>query len=430
MPFDLFGAADPGAAQAQLCQSGEPAYHHEETGTWLLTGNLARTRSIFGNTQGYSNASVLAPICPVPEALYPILSGLPDVRSVITLDPPEHTRRRKALEEVFPQRSATVRRKWLSLVVDRVDAVVAAVDSPRVDLKKVAVQIALEVLCEVAGLPLTDQHDLGEWTTDFAEFAWSDPAEPVQRDKAQRSVALWDYCVRAVEARVESGDPGPGILGDLLRYRGDDGQPWPREVVAVELLNLIGAGWTTTADAICHTLARALAEPGCLARLTVDDSYLDAVVAEALRLDSPIGAWPRLASEEVFIGDVMIERGSNVLVGIAGANRDEQFFGADPDRFDPSRPNASKHLAFGFGDHRCLGKHLALLVITTAVRALARHVPDLQLDPDGRREKVRSAVLLEPRELLASTGMRSGCPVAHTAPDPAGRSGSAADGNG
>jgi len=430
MPYDLFGTTDPGAAQAQLYRSGKPAYHHEATNTWLLTGGMPRIWNILGNTRAYSNADVLAPIRPVPEQLYPILSGLPAARSVITLDRPEHTRRRKALDEVFPQRPETVRTKWGTLVASRVNAVLATTPTARVDLKTVAVQIAVEILCEVAGLPLADQHDLREWTRDFAELVWSDPVRPVQRDKAQRSVALWDYCVRAVDRRIESDDPGPGLLGDLLRYRGDDGKPWPPEVVAVELLNLIGAGWTTTADAICHTLARALAEPGCMARLAVDDRYLEAVVAEVLRLDPPIAAWPRLALEEVIIGDAMIECGDHVLVGIAGANRDEQFFGADPDSFDPSRPNVGRHVSFGFGEHRCLGKNLALLVINTAIRGIALHAPDLQLDPAGGRQKVRSAVLFEPRELLATTGSgQSGCPVAQTSPNPADVAGSPADGN-
>lgn len=429
MPFDLFGAADPGAAQAHLCRSGLPAYHHEQTGTWLLTGSLAEVREVLGDPRRYSNADVLAPICPVPNELYPILAGLPTERSVITLDPPAHFRRRRALEQLIPQHPETARIKWGALVADRVNAVLDTVDTPQVDLKTVAERIALEVLCEVAGLPLADQHDLRDWTRDFAEFAWSDPGQPVQRDKAQRSVALWDYCERAVEARIESGEPGPGLLGDLLRYRGDDGNPLHREVVAVELLNLIGAGWTTTVDAICHTIARLLAEPEALARVA-DDDYLARAVAEALRLDSPIAAWPRLALDKVSVGDAMIERGRTVLVGIAGANRDEQVFGAHPDRFDPERPNVGRHVAFGFGPHRCIGKPLALMVIKAAVLCIALKFPDLQLDPVGRREKVRSAVLNEPVELLAFTGTGSGCPVVHTHPAPSGFSGSPANGNG
>ena len=80
------------------------------------------------------------------------------------------------------------------------------------------------------------------------------------------------------------------------------------------------------------------------------------------------------------LGSAQITRGDLVRLSITGANRDPEVF-ADPDRFDPTRPNLRRHVAFAQGPHVCVGVHLARLETRTAVGALLRRFPRLRLDP-------------------------------------------------
>jgi len=100
------------------------------------------------------------------------------------------------------------------------------------------------------------------------------------------------------------------------------------------------------------------------------------------------------------LGGAQIAGGDLVRLSIAGANRDPAVF-ADPDRFDPSRPNLRRHVAFAQGPHVCVGVHLARLEARTAVGALLRRFPRLRLDADRSPPDVHGLVFRKPRVLYA-----------------------------
>ena len=419
MPYDLFDRNDPAAASRQT------VLHHEPSGLWLIAGHQA-IRAVLTDAEQFSNSTVLAPILPPPAEAGPILAGMRDVTSVVTVDPPEHTRRRAALSDVFPHTRVTVRQRWGDMVSRRVsDLVDEFAGAATVDVADLAARVTLPVLCDVLGLPVDDQHDLRQWTISFTQFAWSDLDERGRHAALENAAAMWQYCQQTVTTRAAAGGYGEGVVADLLRYRDRRGKPLALDDVVGEVLNLVGAGWVTTASAICHVIEQALAVPGAWARLAVDDLYLDALVTEALRLRPPIIGWQRYTTRAVTIGDVTIPAESRCLLLLGTANRDPKAF-ADADCFNPDRPNNRRHLAFGVGARRCIGEQLALLEITTTVRTLALRLPQLHLDQDQPLEYQRSAVLLQRRALAATTS----CPVPHGAPDAAGPSGVGPDGNG
>jgi cytochrome P450 len=111
-----------------------------------------------------------------------------------------------------------------------------------------------------------------------------------------------------------------------------------------------------------------------------DRSLLANVVDETLRYDSPIQLTARLATQDSEVAGVAIPRGSMVAVLLASANRDAQHF-EDPDRFDIDRPTPA-HLAFGFGNHYCIGASLARLEGTIALEMILTRLHGLALDVD------------------------------------------------
>ena len=106
---------------------------------------------------------------------------------------------------------------------------------------------------------------------------------------------------------------------------------------------------------------------------------------EALRLESPISCFTRVAAVDAVIGGVDIPAGSRVMVSFASANRDERRW-HDPERFDITRESAG-HLAFGHGEHACVGMGLARLEGTAVLTALVERVATIELDGPPQRKR-------------------------------------------
>lgn len=127
------------------------------------------------------------------------------------------------------------------------------------------------------------------------------------------------------------------------------------------------------------TMLRLLSErPDVLRAVKQDDKLLTNVVYEVVRLSSPIRGFTRLVAEDFDVSGVMLPKGARVVVLFAAANRDERHY-PDPDRFDPER-NARDNVAWGHGQHVCVGMHLARLEMECLLRALAAQVERIETD--------------------------------------------------
>lgn len=154
----------------------------------------------------------------------------------------------------------------------------------------------------------------------------------------------------------------------------------PEQLVANAAVLLFG-GIETTEGMIANALYLLLTNEAILARVRADPTLLPAVIEESLRLEPAAAVVDRYAVRNVTLAGAAINAGDLVRVSLSGANRDPTIF-ADPDRFDPMRPNLRSHVAFAQGPHVCLGLHLARLEAAQAVGQVVAALPDLQLvDP-------------------------------------------------
>jgi cholest-4-en-3-one 26-monooxygenase len=143
------------------------------------------------------------------------------------------------------------------------------------------------------------------------------------------------------------------------------------------------AGLETTRNAISGGVLELIRTPAQFARLAADRSLMPTAVEEILRWTSPITHIMRTALRDGEIRGRRIREGDWVVLWNASANRDEEVF-PDADRFDVARkPNY--HIAFGFGEHFCLGAHLARLELRLALDEVMRRIPDIQLDGEVAR---------------------------------------------
>ena len=153
------------------------------------------------------------------------------------------------------------------------------------------------------------------------------------------------------------------------------------DVVANAAVMMFG-GIETTEGMIANLLVHLLQRPAALARVRREPEALDAAVEESLRLEPAAAVVDRYATTEVMVAGTAIGAGELVRVSLAGANRDPAVF-ADPDAFDPDRPNLRRQLAFARGPHACLAMDLARLETRAAVGAALELLPGLRLTGDA-----------------------------------------------
>jgi cytochrome P450 len=222
---------------------------------------------------------------------------------------------------------------------------------------------------------------------------------------AVASALRWYEAIVAAVTDLTAGRPaGPGaahavaalgeaVRGSLTRTGGDLTE---REVASNAAVVLFG-GIETTEGMIANAVAHLLAHPAALAHVRAQPDLLPGAVEESLRLEPAAAVIDRYATAPTSLAGAEIEPGDLVRISITAANRDPATF-PDPDRFEPERPNAGRHLAFAAGPHVCVGMHLARLEAHVAVGALLERLPGLRLEHD-RPPAVRGLVFRKPPAL-------------------------------
>jgi len=184
--------------------------------------------------------------------------------------------------------------------------------------------------------------------------------------------------------RDSAGQPGagsqPGAAGarTVLADAARSGDLTADEVIPDAAVVLFG-GIDTTDGMIANTVLHLLGDPGQLELVRVDPRLVAAAIEESLRLEPAAALVDRYATRDAMIGGASVRAGDRVSVSLAAANRDPAVF-REPDRFDIFRSNASRHLAFAYGPHFCIGAALARAETRAAVDALLP-LPRLRLDP-------------------------------------------------
>lgn len=296
--------------------------------------------------------------------------GTAEANESIFQDPPAHTRLRGLVAGPFAIGKVERYRDSIRAKADQLLRPMGAAAGPVDVMEGFAKPLTMNVISEVVGVPEPDR----------AMFQRLSDQLLVPLSEAQGVVALegWkqlnDY-VRELIARRRrtTGRTGDDLLAHMIRAQQDDGAVDDVEL-ATMVLGLPVAGYVSTANAIAVAV-RYLLEFGWLDRLrTAPDGpeLRKKFVEEVLRVQSGDNgeSMPRFAAEDIRLGDVTIHKGDMVVAPLVAANRDDELF-ADPDTFDPRRPGLVKHVAFGFGIHRCLGANLARLELQVATDALA-----------------------------------------------------------
>ena len=328
---------------------------------WLVTGD-AEAREVLADTTSYSTD-----IRPYMGRSGSATDG--DIGGLGFTDPPDHTRLRRLLTPEFTMRRLERLRPNIQAIVDRQvqEVADAAAGGGPVDLVPTfAFPIPFLVICDLLGLPDEKRETFATLAT--ARFDVTQGGQgTIGAIGGSREFLL-------AEAARQRSNPGPGLIGQLIREHGE-------EITDFELGGLADGVFTggleTSASMIALGTATLLEDRPLWKSLTADPASVGPIVEELLRLLSVVQvAFPRFAKRDVVVGGQRIAQGSVVLCSLPAANRDPRV--GRGDEVDLAHASAS-HLAFGYGFHRCIGAELARMELTMAFPALARRFPDLRL---------------------------------------------------
>jgi cytochrome P450 len=307
---------------------------------------------------------------------------------LMSLDGAPHTRARGLVRREFTPRQIDAMRPR---IVEATEALVARIESTPIGhsselVAKLAFALPSQVIRSLFG---------------FSEAQWATEIEPLFEagsDGEADALATLEAVTRYFE-RAVMGDVPEGLLSKLQVPDPELGALSQLEVIANAVL-LVTAAIDTTAGLIGSALRALLERPRLLARVRKDPSLVPAVVEETLRFEPPALSCSRHTGEPITLGGVDIPAGSQLLLGLAAANRDPERY-ADPDVFDIERDHSGL-LSFGGGRHFCLGAALARAEAQVAIdRLLVCGKVDFELEEppswDHRNPTVRALARLPVR---------------------------------
>jgi cytochrome P450 len=295
-------------------------------------------------------------------------------KSILNLDPPDHTRLRRLVSLAFtPSAIERLRSRVASLVTTILDRAAEQGSMELVD--ELAFPVPFQVISELLGMPTEREAEIRDWSQALTA-ALEPTADEATLDAADAAAgALSSYLDAVIAERRRR--PGDDLLSQLLEVEEAGDRLTTAELRAFVVL-LYVAGHETTVNLIGNGLLALLRHPDELRRWR-DDPSLDAVaVDELLRFDGPVQQTVRIPLQTVRYGDVEVEPGATVMTVLGAANHDPALFDR-PDALALGRPNANRHVAFAAGIHYCLGASLAKLEATVALTSIIRRFPDLRL---------------------------------------------------
>ncbi|MFJ8535697.1 cytochrome P450 [Streptomyces sp. NPDC093591] len=224
--------------------------------------------------------------------------------------------------------------------------------------------------CRILGIPQADAPGLMR----SLDIAFMNSACPIAGARLN-----WDRDIAYMTERLD--DPATtGLMAELAALRADpDYGHLTDEMLATVGVTMFGAGVISTAGFLTMALVSLIQHPELHTRLLADRTLVPAAVDELLRINLSIGdGLPRLATEDVLLGDVQVRAGELILVLVEGANFDAAAF-PDPYTVDLTRENRTAHLSFGGGRHYCPATALGRKHAEIALETLLERMPGLRL---------------------------------------------------
>lgn len=344
--------------------------------SYPLMREILRDTATFSNIDSQSTAGMRKP----PEEAERIRrSGYQPANTLVTNDPPDHTRIRKMIDDPFRPRSIQKLTGDIQQIVD--DVIEGCLRKGDFDaVADMAIPVPILVIADMLGLDRALAGDIKRWSDASVEPLGMMVSDERLIECAQIIKDFQD--IVAGELKMRMREPRDDLLTALVQARDEGGEPYSLEEMISLTQQFLVAGNETTTNGIAAGVRMLIERPKDAQTLrAADDPNLTRIfVNEVLRLESPVQGLFRVVTEDVEINGVKLAAGSRIMLRFAAANRDPEKYDA-PDQLDLGRKNAGTHLAFGAGIHHCIGANLAREEMTLTFHSLLKRSTRLAFTP-------------------------------------------------
>jgi len=341
---------------------GESPVHRYAPGSWVVAG-YDDVREVSRDTARFcSGKGVLMDD--------PLRQGMELPGSILHMDPPEHAQWRKVASRWFtPRAVAGLEGRIRELASELLDGVDPTADIDAVEA--LAAPLPIAVIAEMLGVDVADRDRFRHWSDALIESPDGDGAGLDEITRMERTAELLGFLDDQVTER--RAEPRDDLLSVLIAAE-VDGRALEDHEVVMYALSMLVAGNETTRHVISGSLAALAEHADQRATLIAEPLLMADAVEECLRWITPIQLFARTALADTELGGQAIAEGDWVVMLYASANRDEAVWGESAGAFDARREPNPAHVAFGFGEHLCLGAGLARLEARVFLdELLARH---------------------------------------------------------
>ncbi len=321
--------------------------------------------------------------------------GWPAVATLLSADPPVHTRFRKLVNLAFSMPrvnaiEADIRRKVIGLI----DAMAKKGEGDFVS--DFAIPVPVQVIAQQIGLSADEEIARVKRWSDSAVDRFSQMISRERELECARDLVEFQQLIKTkIDERKAHG--GDDLLSDLVAARIEGEEPLSDAEIMSIMQQFMVAGNETTTSTLAGALYQLIQSPDQMAKVAAaaggrNPRLMGNFVEEALRTESPTAGMWRVVTRDTEVGGVAVKAGTALHLRYAAANRDPAKY-PDPDRFDVERTNARTHLAFGKGIHMCVGNMLSRKELTIAFDELLNRLEDFELSGE-------SAITIPPNVLL------------------------------
>ena len=364
---------DPHAAYRRLrCEA--PVFWVEPHGFWFLTKYadvhaVSKDPGRYCSSRGFRIQDGLKPVSPVTEDFPP---------TILSMDPPQHSKHRNIVSPFFtPHAVARLEARLRELARESIREI--SPGETRDFVEAVSLRLPVIAIAEMLGVPGSEREQFKDWSDALVALNDGDV------EALPRVGELFAYMTsHALERRKT---PREDLLSALATAKPEGRLLEARELGMFGMLLLAG-GNETTRNLISGGAEALMANQDQKVQLARDPSQIPSAVEEMVRWTSPIRTFGRTATCATEIRGQKIASGDFVVLCYSAANRDEDAYGSDSEKFDIHRRGGPPHLGFGVGQHVCLGAHLARLEARVVFEELLARFPRLELA--GEIQRVRS----------------------------------------
>ena len=358
----------------------EDPVHFNELGSagryWSIT-KWEDVRAVDGDWHTFSSA-------PGITLSFPPGVELPDefdrFNAFITMDPPDHTDQRKTVRGVSAPSNL---RNLDDLIRERTVKVLDSLpEGETFDwVENVSIELTTLLLATLFDFPLEDRRKLTRWS-DVAT-AIPQPGGIVESQDQRRNELR--ECVEYFQGLWDERRQNPGFDLVSMLAHGETTKDLSVLDHLGNLILLIVGGNDTTRNTMSGSVYALNKYPEQYDKLVANPSLIENFVPEMIRWQTPLSYMRRTATRDCEIGGKQIRKDDQVLMWYLSANRDEDVFGDNADELDIERPNADRHLSFGYGIHFCMGSRLAELQLRILWEELLARFERIELQDEPER---------------------------------------------